>query len=281
MIRALATALLCAAAVIAGDLVFRTSLLRQVRPVILSPADQAIVDAPVQVRWEGPRRMRVLFSIAGEGQQDLGVRESPFELPSEQFPRPGGYQIEIEALRFGSFIRASRWFQFHEAQVPPPHEDHNDAGRDVMDLRHALDAARGARDRAQGRIKFLREENAALRDESERLAKQLEALYKAQEDDADRTAELERRLTQLVEESRALAEENVGLRQRLGAVIPCTVWGYYSYPRPNTIPLSRRALMVSNTRGQIFRVQAECEGLRRADPTAVSICFCVGNSWGG
>lgn len=281
MIRALATALLCAAAIVAGDALFRTSLLYQVRPVILSPADQAIVDAPVQVRWEGPQRMRVLLSIVGEEQRDLGVRESPLELGSDQFPRPGGYQIELEALRFGNWIRARRWFQFHEAQAPPAQEDHNGGAKDVKDLRHALDAARGSRDRAQGRTKFLREENAALRDESERLAKQLEALYKTQEDDAERAAELERRLTQLAEDNHTLAEENAAVRLRLGSVIPCTVWGYYSYPRPQTIPVTRRALMVSDARGQVFRAQAECEGLRRADPTAVSICFCVGNSWGG
>jgi len=88
-------------------------------------------------------------------------------------------------------------------------------------------------------------------------------------------------LSQLAEENRALAEENGALRLRLGSVIPCTVWGYYSYPRPQTIPVTRRTLLVSDARGQIFRVQPDCETLRRADPTAASICFCVGNSWGG
>ena len=88
-------------------------------------------------------------------------------------------------------------------------------------------------------------------------------------------------MTQLAEENRSLADENAALRLRLSAVNPCTVWGYYSYPRPQTIPVTRRTLMVSDTRGQIFRAQIECETLRRSDPTAVSICFCVGNSFGG
>ncbi len=282
MIRAVLTALLCAAAIIAGDALFRTSLLRWLRPVILSPVDQAVVDPPVRVSWDGPERMRVRLSIVGEEQRDLGVHESPFEIDSTQFPRAGGYEVELQGLQFGDWIRASRRFQVHAApETPQAAQDHKPPSWDAKDLLRALEAARTARDKAQGRTKFLNEENTALRDESERLAKQLEALYKTQEEDADHLAELERRLTQLAEENRVLADENAAIRQRLGSVIPCTVWGYFSYPRPQTIPPTRRVLMVSDTRGQIFRAQAECELLRRADPTAASICYCVGNSWGG
>jgi regulator of replication initiation timing len=208
MMRAVIIAVLSFAGIIAGDVVFRTSLLHQIRPVILSPSDQAVIDPPVHLIWDGPQQMRVSLSIAGE-------------------------------------------------------------------------AARTARDKALGRTKFLSEENAALRDESERLAKQLEALYKSQDDETERTAELERRLAQLSEENRALTDENAAIRQRLSTVVPCTVWGYFSFPQPQMIPLTRRALNVSDGRGQVFRTQPECELIRRADPTAASICFCVGNSWGG
>jgi hypothetical protein len=285
MIRAMLTALLCAAAIVTGDAVFRTSLLRQLRPVILSPSDQAVVSPPVQVAWEGPQRMQVLLSSAGAAQRDLGTRESPLTIDADQFPRDGGYEIELKAPRFGGWIHALRWFQVHaEPAVPPPPaaKAEPDGGtREAKDILHALEVARASRDRAQSRTRFLREENAALRDESQRLAKQLESLYKTQEEDAERQADLERRLTQLAEETRTLNDENAALRLRLGSVIPCTVWGYYNYPRPQTIPVTRRMLVVSDTRGQIFRAQIECEIVRRDDPTAASICFCAGSSFGG
>jgi regulator of replication initiation timing len=282
MIRALVTALLSAAAVVAGDIVFRTSLLQDLRPVILSPASQAVLEPPVQVQWDGPQRMRVLLSIVGEAPRDLGVHESPLDLDRDQFPRDGGYEIEVQALRLGNWIRATRRFQVHATPAAPaPQEDHSTHPDEIKNLLRALDAARTARDKAHGRTKFLTEENAALRDESERLAQQLEGLYRAEEDAAARVADLERRLAQLGDENRALAEENAAIRLRLGSVIPCTVWGYYSYPRPQTFPVPHRLLLVSDARGQIFRGQAECEIVRRADPTTASICFCVGNSWGG
>jgi hypothetical protein len=281
MLRSLAAAVLCAAAIVTGDLLFRTSLLSQIRPIILTPPDQAVVTPPVQVRWEGPEQMHVMLAIAGEPPRDLGIHPSPFDIGGDQFPRDGGYQITVEATRFSSWIRAQRWFQLHTAPVPPPAPDHQVRLSDNKDLVRALEAARTARDRAHGRTKFLSEENAALRDESERMAKQLEALYKSQEDDAEHTTEIERRLAQLAEEHRALAEENAAMRLRLGSVIPCTVWGYYSYPQPQMIPVTRRSLLVSDARGQIFRAQPDCETVRRGDPSAASICFCVGNSWGG
>jgi hypothetical protein len=283
MLRTLAAAVFCAAAIIAGDVLFRASLLSQVRPIILTPPDQAVTAPPVEIRWEGPEPMHVFLAVAGEAPRDLGMHESPFDLGSDHFPRDGGYQVTLEAPRFGKWIRAQRWFQVHTAaSVPPtPEPEHQPRLSDNRDLVRALEAARTARDRAHGRSKFLSEENTALRDESERQAKQLEALYKSQEDDAEHLTEIERRLGQLGEENRALAEENAAMRQRLGSVIACSVWGYYSYPRPQIVPVSRRTLMVSDPRGQIFRTQPDCEGIRRADPTAASICFCVGNSWGG
>jgi hypothetical protein len=284
MVRAVVTALLCAAAILAADAVFRTSLLLQLRPLIVSPADQAVLDPPVRLRWEGPRHMRVLLALSGEPPRDLGVHESPLEIASDQFPREGGYQIQVQALRFGSWIRATRWFQVRvtaPVNAPPQPEDHKARTWDTQDLLRALDAARSARDKAQSRTKFLNEESATLREQSERLAKQLEALYKSQDDEAERIAELEQRLSQLGEENRALAEENAAIRQRLSSVIPCTVWGYYSFLRLQAVPPIRRVLTVTDTRGQVFRAQGDCELLRRIDVTAASICFCVGSSWGG
>jgi regulator of replication initiation timing len=284
MIRAIGTALLCAAAILAGDLLFRTSLLRSVRPVILAPPSRAVVGPPVQVYWDGPQRMRVFLSAVGDEQRDLGVHESPLVLDASQFPREGGYRIDLAALSFGNWIRATRRFQVHITEAPkpqpqpgPPHE----SPPETRDPQRALAVARAARDKAQARSKSLREENAALRSESERLAKQVETLAQTQEEDAAHAEELERRLAQFADENRALAEENAAIRQRLSSVVPCTVWGYYSFPRPQTVPVTRRVLMVSDTRGRVFRGQLECESVRRDDATAASICFCVGNSWGG
>ena len=283
MIRGIITIVLCAVAVFAGDIAFRRSLLDELRPVIVSPMSRAVLEPPVQVRWEGPQRMRLRLSVEGEEPRDLGIHESPVEIGADQFPRDGGYQVELQGLRFGSWIRASRQFQIHTTVASAPAQPDHPTNRldDTKNLLHALEAARTARDRAHGRTKFLSEENAALRDESERLAKQLETLYKSQEDDAEHTAELERRLAQLSEEQRALADENAAMRLRLGSVIPCTVWGYYNYQQPQMVPVPRRSLLVSDARGQIFRTQPGCENTRRADPNAASICFCIGNSWGG
>src|SRR5262245_44290442 len=122
MLRSLATVIICAAAIVVGDALFRTSLLSQVRPIILTPPDQAVITPPLQVRWEGPQRMRVWLAIVGEAPHDLGEQESPFDIGSDQFPRDGGYQLTIEAPHLGRWIRAQRSFQVHTAQVaaPPP-----------------------------------------------------------------------------------------------------------------------------------------------------------------
>jgi len=279
-IRILVTVLLCAAAIIAGDALFRVSLLQEMRPIILSPPDHAIVDPPVQLRWEGPERMQVLLAVAGEDPRDLGVHQSPLDLGSDEFPRDGGYQLEIRSPRFGDWIRAQRWFQVQAPAPPAPTPAARDHKEDE-DLVHAIEDARAARARAEAHVRRLRDENAALQEEHAQLTEQMQSLSQTHEDDAARQADLEQRMNQLAQENRALADENGALRQRLGSVIPCTVWGYFSYPWPQTIPLTRRVLMVSDLRGQVFRSQMACETLRRVDVTAASICFCVGNSFGG
>jgi hypothetical protein len=281
MMRSVVTVLLCAVAIVAGDALFRRSLLDRVRPIIVLPSEAEVVTPPVRVHWQGPPRMQVLLSLAGEEARDFGLQTAPFTLNGAEFPRDGGYRLELRGERFGGWIRASRWFQVHTAPppaAPPPPVDAQRPGRDLL---RALEVVRAARDKAQARSKFLRQENSALQEESERLAKQLEALYGAQEEEAERTRELERRLAQLAEENRALLDENGGLRQRLGSIVPCSVWGYYSFPRPQTIPLTRRVLTVTDPRGRILRAQMDCELVRRDDVTAGSVCFCVGSSWGG
>jgi regulator of replication initiation timing len=282
MIRAIGIAMLCAAAILAGDLLFRTSLLRSVRPVILAPPSRAALQPPVQVIWDGPQRMRVFLTAVGDAQRDLGVQESPVVLDASRFPREGGYRIDLVALSFGDWIRATRWFQVHVAEAPKAEpEPRYEKPPENRDTQRALEVARAARDKAQERIKNLRQENAALRSESERLARQVETLAQTQEDDAARAEELERRIAQFAEENRTLAEENGAIRQRLASVVPCTVWGYYSFLQPQTVPVTRRVLLVSDAAGRVFRGQLQCESVRRADVTAASICFCVGNSWGG
>lgn len=280
MIRAVATAMLCAVAIIAGDTFFRTSLLRQVHPVIVSPAGQAVVDPPVELRWEGPRRMRVFLAAAGSEPRDLGVHESPTTLPDAEFPREGGYRVDIVALTLGDWVRATRWFQVHAGVPKPQPPERAEPAAEGKELARALEAARTTRDRAQERTRLLREENAALRDENDQLASEVRELNDRRDDDAENAADLERRLAEVADENRALAEENALARQRLASVIPCTVWGYYTFPRPQTIPITRRILMVGDTHGRIFRGQLQCESVRREDVTAASRCFCVGNSWG-
>jgi hypothetical protein len=279
MLRGLATALLCGAAIIAGDLLFRGSLLSAVRPIILSPREQAVLHPPVEIHWDGPERMRVLLTPVGDQPRDLGVQSSPFSIGREEFIRDGGYRLELEAPTFGNWIRADRLFQVYAEPPPDLAEQPEVEGAESRFFLEALDAVRRVRDRARGRAKQYRHENTVLRDETIRLANEIEELQSLQNEDSAHAEDLETRLIQLANDYRALSDENAALRQRLDSVNPCTVWGYYSYPRPNTIPATRQIVAVSDSQARVFRVQAECEAVRRDDPTASSTCFCVGNSW--
>jgi hypothetical protein len=289
MLRVMLTLLGCFLAVLAADVVFRASLLSHLHPVVLAPAEQAVLTPPVQVEWQGPERMRVRLGVTGGEQQDLGIRSSPVVLGNAVFPRDGSYQVEIEALRFGKWIKARRGFQVFVAaavESPPAPNPTLEAAEPfdrpvgVRDLLRALRAARTAREKSHDRARFLTEENAALREESERLVQQLESLSITQENDAYHIADLERRFTQLSEENRALVQELQALRLRLSSVAVCSVWGYYSLFQPSSVPVPRRLLLVSDVRGQIFRSQPDCEIARRTDSTSGSPCFCVGTPWG-
>jgi hypothetical protein len=282
-IRALATILLCGAAVFAADTAFRGSLLTHVRPIILTPGVRAATTTPVQLRWEGPRDMRVLLYPSGAEPVDLGVQQSPFEIAAAAFPRDGGYRIDIRHPRFGTWIRARQWFHLTvpppaEAPAEPPPTASGDA--EIKELESVLEAERQTREAERLRRQALAQEARALRQESERLAEEVESLYEEQEEDSEYIARLETRIDQLTREQRSLSEESAALQLRLSRVIPCSVWGYYSYPRPQTIPVTRRLLRVSTNVGRIFRFAVECEAVRRGDETAASECFCVGNSFG-
>jgi regulator of replication initiation timing len=231
--------------------------------------------------------MRVALRVSGGETRDLGLQSSPFTLHAEDFPREGGYAVDLRAPTFPNWINASRDFQIQAGDTPPTPgvepevEGDGDPTIQLKDFLRALKASRTSRDRAHQRAKFLTEEVATLRAENERVSKQLEKVYQTEEQDGERSTELERQLTQLSEQLRGLADENGALRMRLSTVIPCTVWGYYSYPHPNTIPVTRKVLLVSDLAGQIFRNQVECEAARRSDASAGSPCLCVGSAWTG
>lgn len=280
MVRSVVTALLCGLAVVGGDVLFRTSLLSFVRPVILTPREQAVLQPPIEVSWDGPELMRAILTPVGDAPRDLGIQRSPFQIGFEEILRDGGYRIELQALRFGNWIRAHRLVQIYTKPPPPPGEDARADTVESKFLLNALDAVRRIRNQARGRTKQYRHENTALRAETSRLAEQVAALQALQEDDLAHAEDLENRLLQLAQEFRVLSEENLALRQRLETVIPCTVWGYYAYPRPNTIPPTRQIVAVTDSQARIFRTQIACETVRRDDLAASSTCFCVGNSWG-
>ena len=129
-------ALVCAGAVVATDFVMHTSLLRLVRPRVLSPADGAIVTGPVSVIWEGPQPMQVTLTSGGQ-RIDLGLRESPFEIDPSRFPRPGQYGIELRAPRFGGVIGADRRFMVRRPRERAGTAQDTPAGRPPPRLRCA------------------------------------------------------------------------------------------------------------------------------------------------
>lgn len=130
----------------------------------------------------------------------------------------------------------------------------------------------------------MRVDLAALQTEVDTLKQQVAG---SAEDRDAALADADARLAGIQAEQDALArehlqalEENQLLRMRLQSVPPCTTWGYMAVPRPQTVPPSRFVL-VSNRRGDVFRTEGQCLATRRADPTGVSGCVCVGTVWNG
>ena len=269
-------ALVSAAAVVGTDLLLHSSLLRTVRPRILSPADGAIVTGPVTVSWEGPEPMQA--TLTGNGQRtDLGLRQSPFEIDPSRFPRPGQYGIELSAPRLGGIVRADRRFMVRrpvagvpaapvtaasapapEAQRPPPAVEIAALVREREQLRVELAAV-------QGELNTLRTDQAAT----------AEALDAQQDELEARLAATAQQRDTLAREHALALQENQALRWRLSSIPSCTAWGYIAVPRPQTMPPSR-FVVASNFRGEVFRSEQQCAAARRGDPNGVSPCGCVG-----
>lgn len=287
IVRLLLTAIFCGIVVIAADTLFRTSILAPVRPLVLTPTSGRVYQPPVEVQWEGPEQMRLVLRPTGGDPVDLGIQKSPASLPAHVFPRDGSYELELYGVRFPSWVQTRRQFEVfaRTSTAAAPREANAGApkrekGVGLKEILRAIKASRTARDRAHERVRSLSEENAALREESEKLLAQLEALSNAQDEDSTHIHSLEQQLAELRQQNRALFDELQVLRLRLSTLPPCSVWGYYSFPRPNTFPATRRVVVVSDSAGRIFHSQAECELGRRADPTAGSLCFCAAGPWG-
>ena len=276
-------ALISAGAVAAIDLTMNSSLLRLLRPRIVSPADGAIVTGAVSVSWEGPQPMQA--TLTGSGQRvDLGLRESPFEIDPSRFPRPGQYGIELRAPRFGVFIGADRLFMVRRAREragaaeeaaaesppprPPPPPAQTGDSPDVQ-LQAERDQLRSEVEVLQNQLTKLHEDNADLG----------QALDELQADTDARLAAANQEREALAREHLLALQENQFLRLRLANIPPCTVWGYIAYPRPQSNPPSR-IILVSDRGGTVFRSEADCVRVRRTDPTGASPCVCVGAVFG-
>lgn len=282
--RSTLTVVLCGLAVFGGDALFRASLLDQVRPIVLTPLDLSVGRPPVRLSWEGPAEMEVLLTAHDGEPRSLGQQRSPFDIGAEQFPRPGGYEVRIRDPRWGDWVSASRNFQVHPGRAADSAGVASDPSAYLEESRtllRAFDAARKARDKARARIRALRKDNATLSSEAEQLAGRLDEIHATNEEGESVLAALEADLVEAIAEIRLLREQNVALSLRLASVNPCTVWGYLTYPRPQTIPPTRRMVRVSDNNGNIFRAEGFCDTFRRADATATSGCFCVGDTWAG
>lgn len=281
MRQALGLVLVSAMAVIATDVTFRSTLLRTLWPAIISPADGAITTTPVTVRWEGPEPM--LVTLTGSGiREDLGLRNSPFEIDRRYFPRPGQYGIEIRSPVLGRLASAERRFLVRPPKPPPaPVEAPEDFSGTIHDLNETVSRLQDERTQLHDQSAALSQENDTLRRENQELSTAIDELRAAHEQVDSHLAALEAQQADLARQYADALEGNRLLRSRIESIPACVTWGYLSYPRPQTIPLSRRIVLVSNTRGEVFRTHRECELTRRIDRTAASQCFCVGSPWEG
>ena len=278
-------AVICAGIVIATDLMMHSSLLRLLRPRITSPADGEIITGPVTVSWEGPEPMQA--TLSGNGQRvDLGMRESPFEVDPSRFPRPGQYGIELREARLGGIIGADRRFMVRRAKErSAPVEDRSDGEPSGGGTSPAPPAAADSstaqvvaeRDQLRADIETLQTLVETLREDNADLGQELDEL---QADTDARLAAGEQQRSELAREHLLALQENQFLRLRLANIPACTVWGYLAVPNLNTNP-SGRVVLVSDRSGSVFRTEADCVRVRRADPTGASPCVCIGAVWGG
>jgi hypothetical protein len=280
----LVLAVVSAGAVVATDLAMHSSLLRLLRPRVVSPADGAIVTGPVSVSWEGPQPMQA--TLTGSGQRiDLGLRESPFEIDPSRFPRPGQYGIELRVPRFGAFIGADRRFMVRRARervadVEAPAVDEPAAPASARPPAPANSETnrqmQAERDQLRTKVEDLEDQIVKLREDNADLGQALDEL---QADTDARLAAADQQRDELAREHLLALQENQFLRLRMDSIPPCTVWGYVTYPRPQTNPPSRLVL-VSDRNGTVFRSEADCSRVRRTDRGGASACVCVGAVWG-
>jgi len=269
----LATVAVSAATVVVVDVVLQSSLLAALFPRVESPADGARLAAPVTVRWSGPRQLRV--RLAGPaGAHDLGWRSSPLEIPADRLPERGEYTLELRPPLFGRLLATTRSFAVVLSAGPrrtaAKHGDAPDESRAAE-----LEALRQERDTTSAVNADLYEENAQLRRENTDLAEDNSQLQLEQSESQQQIDALAAQRAELEQRQAALEEENRALRGRLASIPPCLAWGYLTYPRPQLLPRTRRVVVVSNTRGEIFRDERECESFRRQDQNAASRCDCV------
>jgi hypothetical protein len=283
MWKALAAALACALAVIATDLAFSTTLLRVFRPTVTSPADGSIASPPIVVEWDGPRRMLVTLVRSGL-RQDLGLHESPFEIERKNFAQDGQYEVEIRSPSLGRFVRAARRFHVRRPQAAAQAQGGDETsqpGTPPADMRTALERLRAEKNQVEADLVAAGQEKARLEAENRQLNNDIDELENFQDQTDQRLQEMEGQQSTLLQEHMLALQENQFLRQRLQSIPTCTTWGYLSLPRPQTVPPTRRVVLVSNGRGQVFRSEADCITIRRQDPTGISPCVCVGPVWDG
>ena len=270
--------LLSATTVVFTDLTFKSTLLHTLWPVILMPADGAITNAPVTVRWEGPQPMLATLRRGGR-RHDLGLRPSPFEIDASLFRHPGQYAIELQSPKWGGFVQAERRFlvrQPPEEEPTPVPVDKTDTDKDLDETVRRL---RSERDRIESENQALYDENTKLRLDNHDLSQSVDDLHDQQEQANNRLQAVESQQADLMQQHMAALQENQLLRNRIQSVPDCTTWGYLSYPHPQTIPPTRRVVVVSNSQGVVFRSELQCALARRDDPTAASPCACVGSVW--
>lgn len=281
MWKAFSAALLCALAVVATDLAFSSSLLRIFRPVVTSPADGSILAPPVVVSWDGPRSLEATLIRSGM-REELGLRDTPFEIDDASLPQDGQYVIELRSPTFGRLVHTERRFHVHRPEPGEPNAEEAPADEPVTDgLRGAFERLREEKNRLDAEHAALAQDRASLEIENRELADDVDELEDLQDQADQRLQELDAQLASLMQEHLLAMQENQLLRQRLQSIPTCTTWGYLSLPRPQTVPPTRRVVLVSNGRGQIFRNEDQCLITRRQDPTGISPCVCVGAVWDG
>jgi hypothetical protein len=130
----------------------------------------------------------------------------------------------------------------------------------------------GERDQLMGEIAALKTQLTNLSEDNADLG---EALDELQADTDARLAAANQQREELAREHLLALQENQFLRMRMDSIPGCTVWGYVAYPRPQTVPPSRR-VVVSDGNATVFRSQADCIRVRSTDPSGGSPCLCVG-----